>query len=64
MSRWVCRQLRGDTYKRHMKRRTCCRARAKATMGDAVVEGLAYVFNEAIPMPEVLRDSFVPDSGT
>ncbi|KAI0072453.1 hypothetical protein K474DRAFT_1726985, partial [Panus rudis PR-1116 ss-1] len=57
LPRWVCRQLRGDTYKRHMKRRTCCHARAKATMGDAVVEGLAYVFNEAIPMPEVLRDS-------
>ncbi|KAI0077771.1 hypothetical protein K474DRAFT_1620737, partial [Panus rudis PR-1116 ss-1] len=29
-------------------------------MGDAVVEGLAYVFNEAIPMPEVLRDSSAP----
>ncbi|KAI0069667.1 hypothetical protein K474DRAFT_1610134, partial [Panus rudis PR-1116 ss-1] len=50
LPRWLCRRLRGDTHKRH-HRRACCRRRKRAPIGDAVAEGLAYVLNQAAPMP-------------
>ncbi|KAI0077429.1 hypothetical protein K474DRAFT_1595981, partial [Panus rudis PR-1116 ss-1] len=50
LPRYVCRILRGDTHKRHQKRR-CCHARKHVRMGDAQVEALEHLLNEAMPMP-------------